>query len=280
VLQEVVDTAAALALLEREGCTIMSGWHQAGPLTEHPDFARRRLRLSKGTAANHPLATRLLGPGHVAISMYGMSETATCVAAARWDDPEPVRVGTFGRPLGSNEIRIVDFETGRPVAPGGTGEILVRGPTLMEGYCRVPRSATFDAEGFFKTGDLGTLDADGFLHFASRLKDVIKTAGVNVAASEVEEALARHPAVRSAHVVGVPHPTRGENVAAFVVLHPGGRATPEELEAFCRSAMASYKVPRHVFLVDQGELPVTGTGKIEKAALRRAATARVGTGTA
>jgi fatty-acyl-CoA synthase len=275
VLQEVVDTAAALELLEREGCTIMSGWHQAGPLTEHPDFARRRLRLTKGTAANHPLATRLLGPRHAAISMYGMSETATCIAAARWDDPETVRVGTFGRPLGANEIRIVDPDTGRPVAPGETGEIHVRGPTLMEGYYRVPRGATFDPEGFFKTGDLGLLDADGCLHFASRLKDVIKTAGVNVAASEVEEALARHPAVKSAHVVGVPHPTRGENVAAFVVLRPGAQTTPEELIAACREAMASYKVPRHVFVIERDALPVTGTGKIEKAALRREAAARV-----
>ena len=97
----------------------------------------------------------------------------------------------------------------------------MKGPTLMEGYYRVPRSETFDAEGFFHTGDLGWLDADGCLHFAGRLKDVIKTAGVNVAAAEVEEALARHPAVKAAHVVGVPHPMRGENVAAFVVLAAG-----------------------------------------------------------
>jgi fatty-acyl-CoA synthase len=254
----------------------MSGWHQAGPLTEHPDFATRRLRLKKGTAANHPLATRLLGPDHVAISMYGMSETATCVAAARWSDPEPLRVGTFGRPLGANQIRIVEPETRRPLAAGEAGEILVRGPTLMEGYHRVARADTFDAEGFFRTGDLGYLDEAGYLHFASRLKDVIKTAGVNVAASEVEEALGRHAAVGSAYVVGVPHPTRGENVAAFVVLRPGCRASPEELQTFCRGSMASYKVPRHVFLIEQADLPVTGTGKIEKAALRRAAAARVG----
>ncbi len=275
VLQEVVETGAALALLERERCTVMSGWHQAAPLTEHPDFATRRLRLKKGTAANHPLATRLLGADHVAIGMYGMSETATCVAASRWSDPEAVRVGSFGRPLGANELRIADSESGRPVAPGETGEILVRGPTLMEGYYRVPRATTFDAEGFFRTGDLGWLDADGYLHFASRLKDVIKTAGVNVAASEVEEALARHAAVRAAYVVGVPHASRGENVAAFVVLRPDAQATPDELQAFCRDALASYKVPRHVFLIEPSAVPVTGTGKIEKSALRREAAARV-----
>src|SRR5439155_5413312 len=151
----------------------------------------------------HPLATRLLGPDHVSVGMYGMTETATCVTCARWDDPETIRVGTFGRPLAGMEVRIVDPATMTPVAPGATGEILVRGPTLMEGYYKVPRASTFDADGFFRTGDLGRFDEGGYLHFASRLKDVIKTAGVNVAASEVEEALARHPAVKSAHVVGV-----------------------------------------------------------------------------
>ena len=204
-----------------------------------------------------------------------MSETATCVAATHWNDPEAVRAGSFGRPLGANELRIIDPETGNDVPAGGTGEILVRGPTLMEGYYRVPRAETFDAAGFFRTGDLGYLDGDGLLHFANRLKDVIKTAGVNVAASEVEETLARHPAVKAAYVVGVPHPVRGENVAAFVVLVPGGAATPEALQAYCRETLASYKVPRHVFVVADGDVPRTGTGKIEKARLRAEAAARV-----
>ncbi len=273
VLQEVVDAESALTLLEREGCTIMAGWHQAGPLLEHPHFAPHRVRLKKGT--NHPLATRLMGPDHHAIGVYGMSETATCVTAAHWDDPEALRVGTFGRPLPGMELRVVDPESRRPVGPEETGEILVKGPTLMEGYYRVPHSETFDADGFFKTGDLGYLDDAGYLHFATRLKDVIKTAGVNVAAIEVEEALAGHPAVESAHVVGVPHPSRGENIAAFVILRPGATVDGEALRTFCRSTLASYKVPRHLFIIDAADLPRTGSGKIEKAALRRAAVARI-----
>jgi len=275
VLQEVVETGAALALLEREGCTVMLGWHQAAPLLAHPDFPRRKLGLKKGSGGTHPLATRLLGADHVSVGMYGMTETATCVTSARWDDPYVVRTGTFGRPLAGTDLRIVDPGTRAPVAPGEAGEILVRGPTLMEGYLGVPRAETFDAEGFFATGDLGYLDDAGCLHFANRLKDVIKTAGVNVAASEVEEALARHPAVRAAHVVGVPDPVRGENVAAFVVLAPGAVADGDELRRFCRASLASYKVPRHVFVVEESALPRTGTGKIEKAALRRAAVARL-----
>ena len=273
VLQEQVDAGSALTLLEREGCTFMAGWHQAGPLLDHPDFAAHTLRLRKGSY--HQLASRLLGSDHVAVGMYGMSETATCIACARWDDPEPVRAGTFGRPLAGMEVKIVDPDTRQRVAPGASGEILVKGSTLMEGYYKIPRTATFDAEGFFKTGDLGYIDDAGYLHFATRLKDVIKTAGVNVAAAEVEEALARHPAVKSAHVVGIPHPTRGENVGAFVVLQPGNDPSPEELRAFCKAMLASYKVPRHVFVITDAELPRTGSGKVEKAALRRVAATRV-----
>jgi fatty-acyl-CoA synthase len=278
VLQEVVEPGPALALLEAERCTVMLGWHQAAPLLEHPDFPNRRLALRKGSGGTHPLATRLLGPDHVSVGMYGMTETATCVTCARWDDPETIRVGTFGRPLAGMEVRIVDPTTMTPVAPGATGEILVRGPTLMEGYYKVPRASTFDADGFFRTGDLGHFDEAGCLHFASRLKDVIKTAGVNVAASEVEEALARHPAVKSAHVVGVADAARGENVAAFVVLRAGATADGEDLRAHCKATLASYKVPRHVFVIAEAELPRTGTGKIEKAALRRAAEARLASG--
>ena len=276
VLQEVVDPGSALALLEAERCTIMAGWHQAGPLMEHPDFPRRRLALRKGTY--HPQAARLMGPDNQTIGVYGMSETATCVTAARFDDPEPIRTGTFGRALPGMEIRIADPETRQPLPPGDIGEILVKGSTLMEGYYRVPRATTFDAEGFFRTGDRGFVDDAGNLHFGGRIKDVIKTSGVNVAAAEVEEALARHPAVLSAHVVGVPDPVRGEIIAALVVPRPSQETTADALRDFCRAELASYKVPRYVFVVDADAVPRTGTGKVEKAALRRAAEALIAGG--
>ncbi|MCX8073501.1 MAG: acyl--CoA ligase [Candidatus Binatia bacterium] len=273
VLHERVEPAQALQLLEQERCTIMAGWHQAGPLLEHPDFPNRKLALRKGSA--HPLADRLLVQPHFAVGMYGLSETATCVACARWTDPREVRMNTCGNPLPGTEIRIVSAEDGRVLPSGATGEICVRGSTLMEGYYKVPYHQTFDSEGFFHTGDLGFVDDDGRLHFVGRLKDVIKTAGVNVAAQEVEEALAQHPAVQSAAVVGVPHEVRGENVAAFVVLRPSMTVTTEDIVAFCRDRLASYKVPRHIFFVSATEIPRTATGKIEKAALREEARRRV-----
>ena len=165
--------------------------------------------------------------------------------------------------------------THAPMPAGESGEILGKGTTLMEGYYRVPRTETLTAEGFFRTGDRGYIDDDGNLHFGGRMKDVIKTAGVNVAAVEVEETLARHPAVQSAHVVGVPDPVRGENIAALVVLRPSIQAAADELRAFCREALASYKVPRHLFVVGAAEVPRTGSGKVEKTALRRKAEALV-----
>jgi fatty-acyl-CoA synthase len=174
------------------------------------------------------------------------------------------------------EVRIVDPESGRGLAAGETGEILVRGPTLMEGYLRVPRAQTFTPDGFFRTGDLGFFDADGFLHFAARLKDVIKTAGVNVAAVEVEEVLAAHPAVAAAHVVGVPDPARGEVVAAFVVPQAGAAVDADALRAFCRERLASYKVPRLVIPIAERDVPRTASGRVEKPALRRLAQVRRG----
>lgn len=266
VLHEQVDAGSALTLLEAERCTIMAGWHQAGPLLDHPDFAKHKLSLRRGSY--HVLAERLLGPGHLACGMYGMSETATCVTCARHDDPVEIRHETFGRPLSGMTVKIRNPETGAEQPTGEPGEILVKGPTLMIGYYKVDPATTFDAEGFFKTGDLGYLDAEGFLHFATRLKDVIKTAGVNVAAVEVEESLAKHAAVKIAHVVGVPDPVRGENIAAFVVLAPGATATEEALREFCRAGLAAYKVPRHVLFIAEADVPRTGTGKIEKPALR------------
>lgn len=271
VLHEVVRPDEALRLLEAERCTVMAGWHQAGPLVELPGFDRRRLMLRKGSF--HPLAARLMGPEHLAVGMYGMSETATCVACARFDDPVEIRRETFGRPLAGMTVRIVDPERGTPLGVDETGEIWVKGPTLMQGYLRVPPSETFTRDGFFRTGDLGWLDEEGLLHFGSRLKDVIKTAGVNVAAVEVEEAIARVTGIKAAYVVGVPDAVRGENVAAFVVPSPGARVDPGAIVAFCKAELASYKVPRHVFVVDDAAVPRTGTGKVSKPALREKAQA-------
>jgi len=195
-----------------------------------------------------------------------MTETLPLCTAWPWDAPLALRAASHGPPVGGKEIRIVDAESGRALPAGREGEIYVRGPTLFAHYYRHPPAECFDAEGFFHTGDLGQLDERGALHFLGRLKDVIKTAGVNVAAAEVEAALLAHPAVGAAHVVGVPDPARGENVAAFVVAKSAVAA--EELLAHCRARLSSYKVPRHLWLRREDELPEKPSGKVDKAALR------------
>ncbi len=267
VLQEVFDPGETLRVLEAERCTVFFAWpHQAEALIAHPRFRTARLRLGKGVGANTKWARALYPPDHHAVGTYGMTETGPLCTAWPWDAPLALRAASHGPPVGGKEIRIVDPAGGTALPAGKEGEICVRGPTLFSHYEGRSPAECFDADGFFHTGDLGRLDERGALHFLGRLKDVIKTAGVNVAAAEVESVLLAHPAVGVAHAVAVPDPTRGENVAAFVVVKTP--VTADALLAHCRAQLASYKVPRHLWLRREGELPQRATGKVDKAALR------------
>lgn len=276
VLQDHFDAATALDVMEGEGVTFYTGWQLAPALCEHPSFAQRRLRVRKGIFTEGPTAARLLAPDHVAVGVYGMSETATFVCQGRFDDPPEIRQRGFGRPLPGVDLRIVDPSSGVERPAGEVGEIIVKGPSMMLGYLDQPLAQTLDGAGFLHTGDLGWLDETGTLRFAGRSKDVIRTAGVNVAAAEVEACLEQLAEVQSAHVVPVPHPVRGENVAAFLVPVRGAALDLSRLLAHCRRELASYKVPRHVFLLDPAAVPRTGTQKVDKLRLRAEATERAG----
>jgi len=269
VLNGVFEPGAALRRLEDERCTVMAGYNHVAAMLEHPDFSKRRLTLRKGVGGNLDAADRFLEPGHVAVGSYGMTETATICCSPRHTDPPEIRK-TFGRPIPGASIRIVDPDTGLDVAAGAEGEIIVRSPAQMSHYYGVAPSECFDERGYFHTGDLGFFDERGCLDFSKRLKDVIKTMGVNVAAPEVEQYLESHPRVRRAHVVGVKHDQRGENVAAFIV-SADAALREEELVEFCREGLASYKVPRHFFFCAEADLPVSASGKIEKGRLRERA---------
>jgi acyl-CoA synthetase (AMP-forming)/AMP-acid ligase II len=271
LLQEVFDAGAALQLMAEQRCTTIFAWpHQAEALVAHPDFARTTLSLRKGPGAGTKWAAQLYRPDHQAVGTWGMTETGPMAASSRFDDPPAVRAGSHGRPMPGLEMRVADPDTGGPLPVGAEGELLVRGSSVMAHYYKMAPRECFDAEGFFHTGDLARLDETGHIHFLGRLKDVIKTAGVNVAAAEVEAALQEHPAVKVAYVTAVPHAARGENVVAFVVRRAAG-CTAEQLLAFCRERLASYKVPRHVFFRAEADLPVLGSGKVDKRALRRLA---------
>jgi len=272
VLQDVFEPGETLRLLETERVTVFFAWpHQAEALVAHPRFRDTRLVLHKGVGANTKWAAAIYPPDHQAVGSYGMTETLPLCTAWPWDAPLVRRTGSHGPPVGRRALRVVDPATGATLPPGRDGEICVRGPELLRGYHREPAGGCFDADGFFRTGDLGHVDADGALHFVGRLKDIIKTAGANVAAAEVEAVLLEHPGVAAAHAVGVPAAARGEDVAAFVVLKQ-----PVEVDvliAHCRDRLASYKVPRRIWLRREETLPLKGSGKVDKAALRAEATA-------
>jgi acyl-CoA synthetase (AMP-forming)/AMP-acid ligase II len=275
VATEVFEPDEALRLLAAERCTVFFGWpHQAEALIQHPRFASSALALHKGVGANVPWAARLYPADHQAVATWGMTETGPMFTAWPSTSPLELRASGHGAPVAGREARICDPESGQPLASGAAGEICVRGPTLLSHYDGQSPRDCFDGDGYFHTGDLGRIDEHGTVHFLGRIKDVIKTAGANVAAAEVEATLLRHPAVGAAHVVPVPAGARGEDVAAFVVA--AGPVEIAALVAHCRAELASYKVPRHLWLRREDELPLRGSGKVDKAALRIEAERLVG----
>jgi long-chain acyl-CoA synthetase len=195
---------------------------------------------------------------------YGLSETSPVACFNQIHRPS--KPGTVGQPIFGVEVRCVD-EHGRPVAPGERGEVIIRGPNVMKGYYNRPE-ATDEAtrNGWFHTGDVGTLDEEGYLAIVDRKKDMILRGGFNVYPRELEEVMMTHPAISLVAVVGVRDERLGEEVKAYVVRKPGATATEEELLAWCREQFAAYKYPRQIEFRDA--LPMGATGKILKRALR------------
>lgn len=267
--EEAFDAGSTLDLLERERATIAAGWpHYGKAMATHPSFPSRDLSaLRAGLVDILPPARRPADPTLHPNSL-GMTETCGPHSFGRDSDPPGTLRGSFGRALDGVEHRIIDPETGAPLPTGAAGEICVRGYNVMQGFHRLEREQVFTPDGFYRTGDGGHLDADGFLWFTGRLGDMIKTAGANVAPGEVEQCLLAIGGVKDAHVVGVPDPERGQLVVAAVVAAPGATLDPEELRTRLRGELASYKVPRHVLLFADGALPFTDSGKIDRRRLR------------
>jgi fatty-acyl-CoA synthase len=269
VLQESMEPGAALALIERERCSVYYGTPNiALALSEHPDRAWRDLSsLRTGAAIGPPPAMQMvmdLGAREIC-NVYGLTETYGNCSVTDAHDPPDVRRTTVGFPLPGMEIRIVDRQTRRPLQHGEVGEILVRG-YLTPGYYKDADKnvAAFDAEGFLVTGDLGAIADDGRLRFRGRIKEMVKTGGINVAPLEVEEVLLGHPDVEQVYVVGLPDPRKEEILAAVVILHEGHETAPEALRAFCKASLAAFKVPQEFRVMRRDDLPVTATGKVQK----------------
>jgi fatty-acyl-CoA synthase len=284
VLQDHFEPAAALALIERERCSVYYGTPNiALALWEHPDRGQRDLRsLRTGAAIGSPAAMQMvMDLGAVQIcNVYGLTECYGNCTVTDAHDPADVRLHTMGRPLPGMELRIVDRETRRPLPTGETGEILIRGH-MTPGYYKDAdkNAAAFEPGGWFVSGDLGYIGDDGRLRFRGRIKEMVKTGGINVSPLEVEDVLSAHPAVEQVFVVGLPDPRREEVLAAVVVLHEGHDATAETLRAHCREGLAAFKVPQVYRVMKRSELPLTATGKVQKYRLREMFLAEDASGT-
>lgn len=281
ITEDAFEPGATLALLERERATIVSGWpHYGTALAQHPDFGKRDLSaLRAGNLyAVLPEAKR---PRDLGLRATGLGMTETCGphSMGHIDEELPERLrGSFGRAVPGVEHKIVNALTGEPLAAGELGEICVRGDSLMLGLVKRERGDTFDAEGFYHTGDSGFFDAEGNLFFRGRLGELIKTGGANVTPREVEAVLEAQPEVESAAVLGVAHTDRGENVAAAIVLREGAELAPSALRERLKRELAAYKLPRHVFLMTASELPMTDSGKLDRRRLREELERRIAAG--
>jgi acyl-CoA synthetase (AMP-forming)/AMP-acid ligase II len=271
VFEEQFEPGATLELIERERVTQVLGWpHMAKALVDHPDFATRDLsRVRGGTmAALLPQAQQADADVPKASSL-GMTETLGphTFAGAREDgSPLPEdKLGSFGFSVPGVEHKIVDPITLEDAAPGETGELWLRGYSLMLGLHKRERAETFTADGWYRTGDGGYFDADGHFYFTGRMGDLIKSSGMNVTPRDVELVIEAMPEVVMAFVTGVPHPDRGQDVVAAVALRPGESLDEETIKARVKAEIASYKVPRHVAVfANQTELPWLDSGKVDR----------------
>jgi fatty-acyl-CoA synthase len=273
VLQESFEAGEALALIEHERCSVYYGMgNMARALLEHPDHPGRRLGamrtgLTIGPPDDIAMTIEALGASGLC-NVYGSTETYGNCAVTDANDPLALRLHSQGPPLPGMTIRAVDLVTRRPLPEGEIGELAVGG-YVTPGYYRAPEldAQAFDRDGYFLTGDLGTIEADGRIRFRGRLREMIKTGGINVAPLEVEQVLLQHPDIVQAHVVGVPDRSKGEIVAAAIELRGGAATDPAAIVVFCRERLASYKVPARLAFRTAAELPRTPTGKIHKPSL-------------
>jgi acyl-CoA synthetase (AMP-forming)/AMP-acid ligase II len=267
------DPGAALAQIAAERPTLIYPCFPAiaSALFNHPDFGAvdmAQVRVMINVAPVDTLRGLQAQLPHVAqIGSYGLTEGGGVVSFNDWQESEEDRLNTVGPPLRGMEVRIVDPESGSVLQPDQPGEMQVRGIGVFGGYYKDQEktAATLDAEGWLHTGDLCSVDENGRIRYLGRYKEMLKVGGENVAPAEIESFLSTHPAVKLCMAVGVPDSRLTEVAAAFVELKEGTTATEEELIAFCKGKIASYKVPRYVRFVT--EWPMSAT-KVQRFRLR------------
>ena len=272
------DALTVLQTVQDERCT---GLHGVPTMfiaeLDHPRFKEFDLStLRTGIMAGSPCPTavmqRVVSDMHLSqiTIAYGMTETSPVSCQSSTDTPLDKRVSTVGTVQPHLEVKIVNPDSGEVVAPGQSGELCTRGYSVMHGYWDDPAKTAeaIDAEGWMHTGDLATMDAEGYVNIVGRIKDLVIRGGENIYPREIEEFLYRHPAIQDVQVVGVPDVKYGEELCAWVIVKPGQTLDEDAVRAFCKGQIAHYKVPRHIRFVDA--FPMTVTGKIQKFKIREA----------
>jgi long-chain acyl-CoA synthetase len=267
------EATAALGLMQKEEVTFFAGvptmyWGLLGALSEDVDVEALARNLRVAAAGGSALPVEVHKDfqrkfGVTILEGYGLSETSPVASFSQYG--EPVRVGSIGRPIPGVEMELLQPDSWEtvPEGPDEIGEIAIKGHNIMKGYYNRPE-ATAEAikDGWFRSGDLGRRDEDGWYYIVDRSKDMIIRGGFNVYPREIEEFLMTHEAVSLAAVIGVPHESHGEEIKAFLILNAGAAVTEDEIVAWAKEEMAGYKYPRMVEFVES--LPMTSTGKILK----------------
>jgi fatty-acyl-CoA synthase len=279
VILEGFDPVQVLTAVEEERCTALYGVPTMFiAVLEHKLFPRFDLsNLRTGIMAGSPCPIEVMRRVMERMHMrditicYGLTEGSPVITQTRMDDDIRRRVETVGRAMPGIEVRVVDPETNVPLPPGTQGEVCCRGYNVMRGYYNMPEATAkaIDAEGWLHTGDLGVLDAEGYLAITGRHKDMIIRGGENIYPREIEEFLYRMEGVSDVQVVGVPSRKYGEEVGAFVILKKDADCRPEDVQDFCRGRISRYKIPKYVTFVQA--YPLTASGKVQKYKLRELA---------
>jgi len=271
VCSNAPEASDVLDVIERTRPTMVNGFAQSvAHLPADPSFARRDLSsIRRGNL--YPIMTGDARPADPELlhNMLGMTETGSVCLASDDDSAQPEhRRGSFGRPVSDIEAKLIDPESGTEIGIGVVGELCLRGPALMEGYCGVERHETFDRDGWYHSGDLFLVDAEGFFYFKGRYGEMIKTSGANVSPREVEAAILDETGF-IAYVFGLDDPASGQLVAA--VLRVPASATPPDIEQVAsnlRTRLSAYKVPKRILTMDEEDVPMMSSGKLDLRALK------------
>ena len=280
---EAFDAGQTLAAVETERCTSLYGVPTMFiAQLDHPDFGRVDFSsLRTGVMAGSPCPVEIMKQVRERMHMrevticYGMTETSPVSTQTRVDDPVEKRVATVGPVHPHVEVKIVTPESGQLIRRGESGELCTRGYSVMLGYWNdeAATAAAIDRGRWMHTGDLATMDDDGYLRIVGRIKDMIIRGGENIYPREIEEFLYTHPNVADVQVIGVPSVRYGEEVMAWIKPKPGTQLDADSLTTFCRGDIATYKIPRYWKIVD--EFPLTVTGKVQKFRMREISAAEL-----